>query len=86
LSFLSQQHCGAPAKTVPPMDPSLWEIPGRVPAVVLEQSERNGKAVSPEEWMEWASYQRYALYKTAVSRSEPEKFFAVLDQLRKDKS
>ena len=85
LNFLSQQYCGAPAKTVPPVDQLFWEVSDQVPAPVLKQSESNGKAVAPEEWMNWAAYQRYALYKTAVSRSEPEKFFAVLDQLRKAK-
>ena len=84
LNFLSQQYCGAPAKMLPPMDPFSWEISDRVPGPVLEQSGGNGKAVTLEEWTNWASPQRYALYKTAVSRSEPEKFFAVLDQLRKD--
>ena len=86
LNFLSQQYCGAPAKTLAPIDPLLWEISDQVPGPVLEQSGANGKAVALEEWMNWASHQRYALYKTAVSRSEPEKFFAVLDQLRKDRS
>src|ERR687895_781659 len=39
-----------------------------------------------EERMGWAAHQRYALYKTAISRSEPDKFFIVLDELRKDRS
>ena len=86
LNFLSQQYCGAPAKMLPPMDPFSWAISDRVPGPVLEQSSGNGKAVTLEEWTNWASHQRYALYKTAVSRSEPEKFFAVLEQLRKDRS
>jgi hypothetical protein len=86
LNFLSQQYCGAPAKTLPPTEPFLWEISDQVPRPVLEQSGGNGKAVALKEWMNWASHQRYALYKTAVSRSESEKFFAVLDQLRKDRS
>ena len=86
LNFLSQKHCGAPAKTLPPMEPFLWEIADQVPGPVLEQSASDGKAVALQEWINWASHQRYALYKTAVSRSEPEKFFAVLDQLRKNRS
>ena len=86
LNFLSQQYCGAPAKMFPPMDPISWEMSNQVPDRVLERSGDNGKAVTLKEWMNWASHQRYALYKTAVSRSEPEKFFAVLDQLRKDRS
>jgi hypothetical protein len=81
LNFLSRQYCGAPAQELSPMEP-LWEISDQVPALVLERSGDNGKAVTVEEWIAWASHQRYALYKTAVSKSEPEKFFAVLDELR----
>ena len=86
LNFLSHQYCGAPAPMIPPVDPLLWEMSNRVPGPVLERSGDNGKAVAIEEWTGWASHQRYALYKTAISRSEPEKFFAVLDELRKDRS
>ena len=82
LNFLSRQYCHAPAQELPPMEP-LWEISDHVPALVRERSGDNGKAVTLEEWNGWASHQRYALYKTAVSKSEPEKFFAVLDELRK---
>ena len=82
LNFLSRQYCHAPAQELPPVEP-LWEISDQVPAPVRERSGDNGKAVTLEEWSVWASHQRYALYKTAVSKSEPEKFFAVLDELRK---
>jgi hypothetical protein len=82
LNFLSRQYCGGPVQELPPMEP-FWEISDQVPAAVLERSGDNGNAVKLEEWTGWASHQRYALYKTAVSRSEPEKFFAVLEELRK---
>lgn len=82
LNFLSRQYCGAPAQELPPINP-LWEISDQVPAPVLERSGDNGNAVTLGEWLNWVSHQRYALYKTAVSKSEPEKFFAVLDELRK---
>ena len=82
LNFLSRQYCQAPAQELPPMEP-LWEISDHVPTPVRERSGDNGKAVTLEEWGGWASHQRYALYKTAVSKSEPEKFFAVLDELRR---
>ena len=82
LNFLSRQYCGAPAHELPPIEP-LWEILDRVPEPVRERSSDDGKAITVEEWIGWTSHQRYALYKTAVSKSEPEKFFAVLDELRK---
>jgi hypothetical protein len=81
VNFLCRQYCGGPAQELPPIDP-LWEISDQIPAPVLERSGDNGKAVTLKEWIGWTSHQRYALYKTAVSRSEPEKFFAVLDELR----
>jgi hypothetical protein len=86
LNFLSQQYCGTPAPMLPPMDPLLWEISNQVPGPVLQRSGDNGKAVAIAEWKGWAAHQRYALYKTAISRSEPEKFFTVLDELRNDRS
>ena len=86
LNFLSRMYCGVPVKIIPAMDPLTWEISDRVPGPVLEQSGGNVSTVTLEEWTNWAPHQRYALYKTAVSRSEPEKFFAVLDQLRKPRS
>ena len=82
LNFLLRQYCGVPAQELPPMEP-LWEVSDQVPAPVLERSGDNGNAVTLGEWIKWGSHQRYALYKTAVSKSEPEKFFAVLDELRK---
>jgi hypothetical protein len=39
--------------------------------------------VTPSEWARWRFHERYALYKTAVSKNEPEKFSAVLDELRR---
>ena len=86
LNFLSQRYCGAPAKLLPPIDPLLWEMPNQVPDPVLKRSGDNGRPVALQEWIGWASHQRYALYKTAVSKSEPEKFFAVLDELRGHRS
>jgi len=82
LNFLCRQYCGAPAQELAPMEP-LWEISDQVPAPVLERSGDNAQPMTLEEWIGWDSHQRYALYKTAVSKSEPEKFFAVLDELRR---
>lgn len=83
LNFLCQHYCGAPVKLLPPVDPLAWDLSNQVPAPVVKLSADNDKTVTLEEWVGWASHQRYALYKTAISRSEPETFFAVLDELRK---
>jgi hypothetical protein len=34
------------------------------------------------EWRRWEPHQRYALYKTAISKSQPEAFADILDELR----
>lgn len=82
LIFLCQQYCGGPAQMLPPIDPSFWEISDQVPRPVLERCSDNGDSVALKEWIGWSSHQRYGLYKTAISKSEPENFFAVLDELR----
>lgn len=82
LQFLCGKYRGAPACLLPPVDPSPWESIRQIPAPVVERIHGNGSAVSLEEWSGWTSFQRYALYKTAISKSEPEKFFAVLHELR----
>ncbi|MEX0802960.1 MAG: nitrate reductase associated protein [Candidatus Binatia bacterium] len=81
-NFLCRKYRGTPAQVVPPISPSLWETSNQVPNPILARAGDNRTAVSLEEWLRWTSHQRYALYKTAVSKSEPEKFFAVLDELR----
>jgi hypothetical protein len=83
VDFLCRSHHGIPAQTLPPLDPGLWNTPGRVPESVQETSRRCARAVDPSEWARWRPHERYALYKTAVSKNEPEKFFAVLNELRR---
>jgi hypothetical protein len=34
------------------------------------------------EWRSWEPHQRYALYKTAISKSQPEAFADILAELR----
>jgi len=38
--------------------------------------------VTPQEWFNWQCHERYALYKTATSQSQPDAFAQVLEQLR----
>jgi len=49
---------------------------------VAAKSAANGQPVSVAEWAGWNSCQRYALYKTALSKNEPNAFSDVLDELR----
>jgi len=81
LDFLSLKYRGAPVAVTETIDRSLWER-SRVPAPVREKSAASGVVITTDEWLGWQSHQRYALYKTAVSKSQPEAFADVLDELR----
>jgi hypothetical protein len=81
LDFLSLKYRGAPVAVTETIDRSLWER-SRVPAPVREKSSASGVVITTDEWLGWQSHQRYALYKTAVSKSQPEAFAGVLDELR----
>jgi hypothetical protein len=82
LDFLSRRYRGVPVMPTPAVSPSAWESAHWVPAPVAGKSAPEFPAVTIEEWQHWKSHQRYALYKTALSQSEPELFFAVLKEFR----
>jgi hypothetical protein len=82
LDFLSRQYRGRPVATTAAMSSSLWDSAGQIPGPVAGKSAPQIPPVTAEEWRRWKSHQRYALYKTALSQSNPEQFFAVLRELR----
>jgi hypothetical protein len=82
INFLCRRYNGSAAPMLPPVNSAVWDSPGRIPEPVLGISRDCGLAVTLEEWTRWQFHERYALYKTAVSKSEPEKFSAVLTELR----
>ena len=82
LDFLSRRSSGAPVTTTLAMSTSVWENAHQVPGPVAGKSAPEIPPVTIEEWQHWKSHQRYALYKTALSPSEPEQFFAVLKEFR----
>ena len=82
LDFLARQYLGKPTGKTEPMDSALWSG-SAVPDAVAQNSSSLGLAVTVTAWRSWPSHQRYALYKTAVSKSQPEAFEQVLKQLRK---
>ena len=82
LDFLSRQYFGKRVALVPPMADPPWKDLGRIPEMVEAKSRENGQAVTREEWRQWDSYQRYALFKLAISKNEPEQFFEALKEFR----
>jgi hypothetical protein len=81
LDFLSRKYQGKPVEVTEAMDSALWSA-AQVPAPVAQKSSACSDAVNLEEWRAWQEHQRYALYKTAVSKNQPEAFAGVLDELR----
>jgi hypothetical protein len=85
VDFLSRRYRGAPAATTAAMSSSLWNDRLEVPVAVAGKRAAQTLPVTVEEWRRWNFHQRYALYKTALSQSDPEQFFAVLKALREAK-
>ena len=85
LDFLSRKHRGGPVPTTSAMSNSLWDSVHQVPEPIAAKSAAQATPVTLAEWQRWKSHQRYALYKTALSNSEPEHFFALLKELREIK-
>lgn len=81
IDFLCRNYRGAPAERAEPLDGALWRE-SDVPAEVARKSAACFNAVTLSEWQRWGPEQRYALYKTAVSKSQPEAFADILDELR----
>jgi hypothetical protein len=82
LDFLSRRYRGAPVATTAALSSSIWENAHQVPIPVAGKSASQIPPITIEEWRHWQSHQRYALYKTALSQSDPEQFFAVLKEFR----
>lgn len=85
LNFLCRNYNGRQASAMPPSSPCLWDTE-QIAHPVLERSAATQSHVTVDEWRRWPSHYRYALYKTAVSKSEPEQFLAVLAELRQAKT
>ncbi|MGH7886476.1 MAG: nitrate reductase associated protein, partial [Candidatus Binatia bacterium] len=80
IDFLSRQYCGKAIEKIAPLDAMLWQ-PSAVPQAVIESSAALDRAVTLDRWRHWPSHDRYALYKTAVSKNQPEAFAQVLRQV-----
>lgn len=80
VDFLSRQHCGKPIEKIAPLDATLWQ-PAAVPQPIVERSLALNRVVTLDRWRQWPSHDRYALYKTAVSKNQLEAFEQVLRQV-----
>ena len=86
IDFLCRKYRGEPVEVTTVLNSVLWN-PSEVPEAVAQKSGSCfNTVVLPEEWQRWEPHQRYALYKTAISKSQPEAFANILDELRNAKS
>lgn len=81
LDFLSQKHRGLGVEKLAALSVSLWD-PSAIPEAVTQKSLELKARVSADEWRQWPAHHRYALFKTAASKAQPEAFEQVLKQLR----
>ena len=82
IAFLTRRYFGEEPARVPTETDLPWEDPGRVPEPVRARSEGIDRPVTLEEWAQWNAYQRFALFKLAVSRNKPEEFYQALGEFR----
>ncbi len=80
LDALARARAGVEAEHCPALDPDAWSA-AAVPEAVAARSAAAGLSVTPAEWGRWAGHERYALYKTALSK-DPELFHQALRELR----
>jgi hypothetical protein len=81
LDFLSRKYYGTPVLVTTAVDSALWDR-ARLPEPVRKKSADSLKRITAQEWSNWQFHERYALYKTAISQSQPDAFALVLEQLR----
>ena len=81
IDFLSHRYRGQPVEATQSLDPHLWNS-SEVPEPVAQKSSSCFNTVMLVEWRRWEPHQRYALYNTAISKSQPEAFADILDELR----
>ena len=80
LAALAKARAGVEAERCSALDPDAWAA-ASVPDPVAARSEGEGVPVTPAEWGRWAGHERYALYKTALSK-DPELFRLALEESR----
>ena len=81
IDFLCRKYRNQAVEFTAALDPLLW-APAQVPEPVAQKSASCFNGVTLAEWQRWEPHQRYALYKTAISQSQPEAFADLLDELR----
>ena len=85
LDFLSRKYLGTPTERIEALNAALWSSTA-LPHAVSESSSALNHSINLDQWRSWQSHERYALYKTSVSKNQPEAFEQVLTQLLESKA
>jgi hypothetical protein len=86
LDFLSRRYFGEKVALVPAVTDPPWEDPSCIPESVEGMSQKKGRPITLREWSRWNIHQRYALFKVSTSKNEPEEFYGLLSEFRKETS
>lgn len=81
MNFLARRYSGKPLEKTDSISSEEWSE-ASVPEAVATKSADLNIPVTLDEWRHFPSHRRYALYKTAVSKSQPEAFEQVLREIR----
>jgi hypothetical protein len=82
LDSLTRRYIGAPLALLPVLKNPPWEDSNQVPEPVRTKAQEKGLEVARSEWSRWNPYQRYALFKLAISKNDREQFHAALEEFR----
>jgi len=84
VDFLCRKYRCEAVQVTAPLSSVHWDR-SAIPEAVAQKSASCFNTVMLAEWQHWQPHQRYALYKTAISKSQPEAFADILDELRSAK-
>jgi hypothetical protein len=82
VEFLARKYSAKPLEVTAAATGALWDA-AEIPEPVARKSAACHQSIGIDEWRQWQAHERYGLYKTAVSKSQPEAFFQLLEELRR---
>jgi hypothetical protein len=82
LDALSRRYVGARLALLPAVTDPPWKNKNQVPEPIRTKAQEKGREVALSEWSRWNPYQRYALFKLAISKNDQEQFCAALEEFR----
>jgi hypothetical protein len=82
VDYLSRSYRGRHVARTAPLARAVWDTPDAVPGPVAERSAVARQPLTAAEWIRCQPVERYALYKTALSKNDSGTFLTLLNELR----